>query len=191
MTELEFNQILEEHVEEKTTITVAGACLWYDYSYGKKIANMDDFHMLQKWKATMTDSNLIKGDDHIGLNDARSMYGYGKMKIYSFDPLVFFEKEKEKMLKIIEDCDIFVSHIGPVVPPDIRPEYKNVVTGFYYFDGERYLWADKAPKVWFFGHTHDKTYFQVNNTTLLCNPLGYKSENTGVEIDVVDTTSLY
>ncbi len=184
-------EFLDGNIIEVDGVKIGGCGMWYDYSYGKKIANMDDFSMLQKWKATMNDANLIKGDDHLGLNDTRSMYGYGKMKIYSFDPLVFFDNEKEKMLKIIEDCDIFVSHIGPVVPPDIRPEYKNVVTGFYYFDGERYLWSDKAPKAYIFGHTHDRHEFKVNNTWLFCNPLGYKSEGTGAEIDVFTLEELY
>jgi len=183
-------EFLDGNIVEVDGVKIGGCGMWYDYSYGKKIANMNDFHMLQKWKAVMNDANLIKGDDHLGLNDVRSMYGYGKMKVYSFDPLVFFENEKEKMVKIIEECDIFVSHIGPVVPPNLKPEYQNVDTGFYYFDGERYLWAEKAPKVYIFGHTHDRYEFKVNNTWLMCNPLGYPSENTRGEIEVVDITTL-
>ena len=179
-------EFLDGNVVEVDGVKIGGTSMWYDYSYGKKISNMTDDDMLQKWKTTMNDANLIKGDDHLGLNESYGMYNYGNTTRYSFDPLVFFEKEKEKMLKIIEDCDIFVSHIGPVVPPNIRPEYQNVVTGFYYFDGERYLWADKAPKLWIFGHTHDKYMWKVNDTVLACNPLGYKSEQTENEIDVID-----
>ena len=182
---IETVEFLDGNIVEVDGVRIGGCSMWYDFSYGKKIGNLDDFQMLQKWKSVMNDANLIKGDDYLGSTNSGGMYSYGKTKHYTFDPLKFFEQEKEKFLKIIEDCDVFVSHFGPVVPPDIQPHYKNTTTGFYYFDGERYLWADKAPKLYIFGHTHDTFQFQVNNTILACNPLGYKSENTGVEIEVI------
>lgn len=185
-------EFLDGNIVDVDGIKIGGCGMWYDFSYGIKNFGMNHFAMMHKWKDTMNDARLIKGTDYPKeINDSRAgIYGYGKMTTYTFDPIKFFEAEKEKMLKIIEDCDIFISHIGPVVPPSLKSEYQNVVTGFYYFDGEHYLWNEKAPKLWLWGHTHDQHDFKINNTWLMCNPLGYKSENTGNEISVVDLFDL-
>ena len=185
-------EFLDGNIVEVDGIKIGGLGMWYDFSYGKKNFGMDDSQMLQLWKKKMNDSNLIKGQDSMPeLDDVVTMYGYSKMKFYSFDPLAFFDKELVKMQKIIEECDVFVSHVGPVVPPNIQPDYMDAVTGFYFFDGEQYLWNDKAPKVWIFGHTHDKYEFKVNNTWLMCNPLGYSSDNNEIEIEVIDLDTLH
>jgi len=102
----------------------------------------------------------------------------------------FFELEKEKLEKIIYNCDVFVSHIGPIVPKTLKLEYQNPTTGFYYFDGRKYLENPKAPKLWIFGHSHDSYYFKYDNTTLICNPLGYKHEKMNHEIQVLDLNDL-
>jgi len=186
-------EFLDGNIVEVDGVKIGGCGLWYDGSYAKNVFGYNDTRILQLWKDTMNDANLIIGKDKNvhGLNGVQGMYSYGKTKSYTFDPDLFFQQEKEKLMKIVYDCDIFISHIGPVVPPTIRTEYKTPTTGFYYFDGEHILWNEKAPKVWFSGHTHDKTEFKINNTWLMCNPLGYKSERTGNEIDVIDTESLY
>lgn len=186
-------EFLDGNIVEVDGVKIGGCGLWYDGSYAKKVFGYNDTRTLQLWKDNMNDANLIHGRDgnEPGLNSSQGMYSYGKTKSYTFDPDLFFLKEKEKLMKIVYDCDIFVSHIGPVVPPTIRTQYKTPCTGFYYFDGEHILWDERAPKIWVFGHTHDRYEFKVNNSWLLCNPLGYKSEQTSTEIDVIDIESLY
>ena len=186
-------EFLDGNIVEVDGVKIGGNGMWYDGSYGKKVFGQSDASMLQLWKDRMNDSNLITGTDmgEPGLNSSASMYSYGSMKTYTFDPDKFFLSEKEKMIKIVDQCDIYVSHIGPVVPPSIRPEYMNAVTGFYYFDGEHILWNPKSPKLYIFGHTHDRHEFKINNTWLFCNPIGYKSENHGREIEVIDIDTLY
>jgi len=190
-TDIDTVEFLDGNIIEVDGIKIGGCAMWYDYSYAKKFFNMNDFHMLQKWKQVMNDANYIYGTDHLGLNEVRSMYSYGKTKIYTFDPLLFFESEKDKLLKIIDKVDIFVSHFGPAIPPNLESKYMNIDTGFYYFDGEHYLWGEKAPKLWIFGHTHTKYEWKVNNTWMVSNPLGYKSENTGTSIDIIELDDLY
>lgn len=188
--EIDTVEFLDGNIVEVDDVKIGGCGMWYDFSYGKQIYNMNHFHMMHKWKDTMNDANLIVGNDYPPeINDRREqMYagysGHGP-KTYTFDPIKFFKSEEEKMLKIVEDCDVFVSHMGPVVPPNLPIKFQNVDTSFYYFNGEWILEKEKAPKLWIFGHTHDRYEFKVNNTWLMCNPLGYPSEKTNVEVEVV------
>jgi len=184
-------EFLDGNIVEVDGIKIGGIGGWYDFSYGKKVFNMNSVQMLQRWKEVMTDADRIIGNDRgMGLNDTRAMYGYGKMKMYNFDPVLFFNSEFKKYVSIIDKCDIFVSHVGPVVPPNLKTEYQEPNTGFYYFDGTWQLEQAKAPKLCIFGHTHDRLDFKFNNSWMMCNPLGYKSENTGAEIAVVDLFDL-
>jgi predicted phosphodiesterase len=189
-------EFLDGNIVEVDGVKIGGVGMWYDFSYGFEHYDITELQMMHKWKDAMTDPDLIVGKDRpSSINDSRyeayaGYGGHGKFKIYTFDPIKFFKSEQEKLEKIIEDCDIFVSHIGPVVPPSLRDEYLDVTTAFYYFDGKKYLMSEKAPKLWTFGHTHDRHDFKVNNTHLVCNPLGYKSEAKNHEVAVVDLFNL-
>ena len=190
--EIDTVEFLDGNIVEVDGVKIGGVGMWYDFSYAKQVYNMKHFDIMHKWKDTMNDANLIVGKDYPKeINDSReAMYGGYGYKAYTFDPLDFFAKEQEKMLKIVEECDIFISHIGPLVPPTLPVEYQNPVTAFYYFNGEWILNKEKAPKLWIFGHTHDKYLWKHNNTVLACNPLGYKSENKNAEVEVLDLDDL-
>lgn len=183
-------EFLDGNIVEVDGVKIGGCAMWYDGSYGIKSFGRTKDNMLALWKVSMNDANLIKGID-TDISNPPQMYSYGSYKFYNFNPWTFFEKEKEKMVKIVKECQIFVSHVGPVVPKNLQPKYQSADTGFYYFDGEHYLWDDNAPKLWVYGHTHDMYDFKINNTWLACNPLGYKSENTGAEIQVIEMDNLY
>jgi predicted phosphodiesterase len=184
-------EFLDGGIIDVDGVSIGGCGCWYDFTYGYSQFGLNKFQMMHKWKDHINDANYIKGTDSpTEINDSRTSslgeWGYRKIKQYSFDPIKFFETEKLKLEAIIEKCDIFVSHVGPVVPDTLRPEYQTPVTGCFYFDGLQYLNAEKAPKLWIFGHTHDSYNFKINNTTLMCNPLGYKSENKNTVVATVD-----
>jgi len=157
-------EFLDGNIIEYNGVKFGGCSMWYDFTYGMQMFNQTKEQMLLSWKLHMNDSNYIP----------------------NFNTLEFFESEYKKMENIVEECDVFVSHVGPIVPKNIRASFVNSLTGFYYFDGSEILNVDKAPKLWFFGHTHDKFDFNYNNTRLLCNPLGYISERTQHTIKVIE-----
>ena len=183
-------EFLDGNVVEVDGIKIGGAGMWYDFSYGFK-DGMSHQAMMSLWKTESNDPNLIAGDNAANvLRDKFEMYydNYGGRRRTSctFNPLNFFEKEKEKLAKIVDKSDIFISHMGPYVPPDLNPEFDDSTTGFYFFDGEEYLFSDNAPKLWFFGHVHDRYNFKVGNTKLVSNPLGYKDQKLKHHIQVID-----
>ncbi len=195
--EIDTIEFIDGNIVEVDGVKFGGTSMWYDMSYAKQNFNMNHLQCMQLWKQTMNDANLIVGKDYPPeINESRAdVFGYGNYenhyKKYTFDPIKFFKQEEEKMLKIVEECDVFISHVGPVVPPNLPTQYQNAVTGFYYFNGEWILQKEKAPKLWFFGHTHDRYEFKFNNTWVMCNPLGYKSENINAEVEVIDLDELY
>jgi len=190
--EIDTVEFLDGNIVEVDGVKFGGTGGWYDMSYSKQLFNMNHFNCMHKWKNVMNDANLIVGNDYPPeINDSReAMYGGYKYKAYTFDPMKFFKQEEEKILAIVEECDVFISHVGPLVPPNLPVHFQNVETGFYYFNGEWILNKDKAPKLWIFGHTHDKYLWKHNNTVLVCNPLGYKSENKNNEVEVLDLDNL-
>jgi len=171
---------LDGNYVEFEGLKIGGLPMWYDYSYGLKLGKSEG-EMFQLWKQVMNDSNYIVFDELIGIDALFSMYSFDKPRIIHFNPMKFFGEQKEKLLKIIDKLDIVVSHIGPIVPPNLDLKYQTPSTGFYYFDGEDIL-KQFTPKLWIFGHTHQQFDFMFNKTNLVCNPLGYKSENKGNEI---------
>lgn len=187
-SEIDTVEFLDGNIVEVDGVNVGGCSMWYDFSYAYKNFNYNKGQMIKLWKDVMNDADKIVGYDDLGYTGGGGwgMYSTERFRTFTFDPLKFFEEQKEKMLNIIENCDIFVSHIGPMVPPNLKINYHTPETGFYFFDGEQYLMRDKAPKLWCFGHTHDQFFWKHNKTILACNPLGYKHENLTAEIRVVD-----
>lgn len=194
-SEIDTVEFLDGNIVNVDGVNIGGTGMWYDYSYGIKKYGFGIDLMTQLWKESSNDSNLIVGSDYANtIRDKFEFYydSYGARKRSSctFNPLKFFEQEKEKMVNIIYDCDVFVSHMSPAIPPDLNPEHDNPVAGFYFFDGEQYLFNANAPKLWIFGHLHDRYSYKVGNTTLLSNPLGYKDQKLHHKVVVADLSDL-
>lgn len=194
-SEIDTVEFLDGNIVEVDGVKIGGTGMWYDYSYGIKKYGFSLDLMHQLWKDSSNDSHLIVGDDYANVIRDKfeffyDNYGGRKRSSCTFNPLKFFEKEKEKMEKIVYDVDVFVSHMSPAIPPDLNPEHDNPVAGFYFFDGEQYLFNENAPKLWIFGHLHDRYSYKVGNTTLLSNPLGYKDQKLHHKVVVADLSDL-
>lgn len=99
-----------------------------------------------------------------------------------FDDL--FSEEYKKLERIVDQCDIMISHINPSIDKAHQnPEWKDSPTcGFYSFDGaallERFNGSD-----WIFGHSHYRENYEIpkkdsrQTFTLSVNALGYPDEN--------------
>lgn len=153
-------------------IKFGGAIGWYDGQY-TKLHNINlgqhprdryrHYHDLQDlWCDSMPD------DDIRPLN--------------RFDDL--FSEEYKKLERIVDQCDIMISHINPSIDKAHQnPEWKDHPTGgFYSFDGaallERFNGSD-----WIFGHSHYRGSYEIpkkdsrQTFTLSVNALGYPDEN--------------
>lgn len=153
---------LDGNYVEIDGVKIGGACGWYDYSYG--IENFNYIYTKEMihnhWKEFMNDWKLIKWEDSTGP--------------VIFNPLKYAEEQNKKFASLVEnDCDVFVSHIGPC-HGRLEYEYRVLSTSFYYFDGEEYLYNLDESKTWVYGHTHSTYEYQHSmGCNMITNPLGY------------------
>lgn len=153
---------LDGNVFDYKGCAIGGTMMWYDFSYAEK------FHIHR---------GRFNEMGNIYMPDAERMGFGGRM-----DCEGWFNGEHNKAKKIINECDVFVSHVGPKVPNNLPKKFDNFATGFFYFDGTELLETNKI-KHWVFGHTHDRiveTYAKKNgdSVNLLCNPVGYSGEHS-------------
>lgn len=48
-----------------------------------------------------------------------------------------------------------------------------------------FFYSDNPPEYWIHGHTHDQVDIMVNNTNVVCNPIGYPIEQQRLNSDIV------
>lgn len=159
---------------------------------GKKFAGLGMFW--DKWyynkleKREASDNEVLNFYDNY-MNDSKFiMNGHKPMKIplayggsflkTSFNALEFFECEYQKLQRFndFDDIDVMITHYVPTIPFGIKTKYAmERGTTFYMFNGEKDI-ERISPKVWLFGHMHDKFDFIHKDVRFLCNPSGYPGE---------------
>lgn len=135
---------------------IGGTIGAYDFSYSEKHFGKTFDYMLNEWNDWYDGRHWRLGDKTYAdvIHDE-----FGKL-----DDLVFAQR-----------CNIIVTHIGPMAW-GIPERFHNAETGFFYFDGQRYLDSLPSGSTWVFGHTHDQKILDLGNVRLMCNPLGYPGE---------------
>ncbi|MDD2781922.1 metallophosphoesterase [Sulfuricurvum sp.] len=151
---------LDGNIVEIEGIRFGGCDSWYDGQYVLHNLNPHYEHCMDYvrnlWKYTM--------------NDAHNM-----PNIKRFDEL--WEIEEPKIEAVYQQCDVMITH----VMPSINPEYvdkmyrSDKVTGFFCFDGEKYLKKTTA-HTWIYGHSHMNQDIEVHGVRMLANQLGYRNE---------------
>jgi Icc-related predicted phosphoesterase len=124
------------------------------------------------------------------MNDFRFIRNYGNMcKISANDVIACFEKTKAYIAKSARRDNqdqkvIVVTHHAPSYQ-SVHDVYKHDVemNYAYYTDLDEMMYADDfQADYWLHGHMHNSFEYNINNTTVVCNPLGYsRSENKNFE----------
>lgn len=153
---------LDGSIVEIDGIKFGGTMMWYDGSY-----------LRTKW---------INLEKHEYNKKLRAYYGSfmrdaKKVSHYIED---IFPWQKEKLLSIYKEVDVFISHINPLNKEEyLSSFFKNSDSNaFFSFDGENIL-KESSIKYWFFGHTHEEFEGEFEGIKLYCNPFGYEWENIG------------
>lgn len=149
--------LLDGNIVEYKEKRFGGLCMWYDGSFlKKKYEDITDEEIVLFQKETIPDWKYI--------------YGIGNFQSH-------YIKEFKKLLIIYKNCDIILTHINPISEEfAFSEEYKDSDTnGFFAFDGEDIV-KETPAIVWLYGHTHIPKEFEVHNTKLICNPVGYPAE---------------
>jgi len=172
----EFKQMLQENdikvldgnVYEFDCIKIGGCPMWYN------VSNDDEV-----WKEQSNDSRLIMSR----LEPYYIDYGWGGKDFKpTFDTESYYKSEINK-IKLIKECDIFVSH----VPCDIVNDEKYLgseANKLYHSDNLNELKRMKV-KYHIFGHIHSSINFKKDGVEFICNPLCYPNESYN-EISVLE-----
>lgn len=87
-----------------------------------------------------------------------------------------FEKWREWASTVIDDKTIVMTHHLPSEKCVALRFMMEPTNRWFVGDCEDIILQNK-PLLWIFGHTHTQFDFNINDTRLICNPLGYPGEN--------------
>lgn len=114
-------------------------------------------------------SNPLVMLDRYAINDFNVIKG--------FEPWVYDENRRamEFLQREAPRADIIVTHHVPTVLAT-SARFKTDTTNHYFITDVTRLIQDAQPKLWCFGHTHDRQWLRIDETLLACNPFGYPFE---------------
>lgn len=159
-------------------IIFGGVGMSWDCSFYDHLVNRESttYEILNLFKSSLSDSSLIMQENY---NSYIESGMYSSSINIRFNPFEYFRDEFKK-LRNIESADVMISHYGPVVPEFMPLKYSiDKISTFFFFDGLNEL-KRINPEIWIFGHTHNKYNFRVQNTELMCSPLGYPGRDNNL-----------
>jgi len=157
---------LDGNVININNVNFGGTGSWYD------LYNDD---LIIKWQNVMNDSKLI----YDGI--PQYVYSmYSSPKRIPWNTQLDWNNEYNKLKELSnQKIDVFITHIGLNIP------YENEYNCFYFTDNLDLIKKSGA-KIHIHGHTHENLNYVKNDIKILCNPLGYKSENTNNKIKYIN-----
>lgn len=95
-------------------------------------------------------------------------------EIRDFETWVYAENERAVAMLQAELCedDIVITHHLPSQRSVSSRFRGHPLNPFFVCDLEALI-AERQPRVWLHGHTHDSVRYDIGQTTVLCNPFGY------------------
>lgn len=174
----DFCDLIGVHYLEGTTVDIdgliiGGTGMWY---------NLESDDRLARWNIEMNDANLIMD----GQEPIKYDYGYGSYKKVSrWDSQEHYLKEVERLKQLeYQGVDVLVTHVLPVILPEYKmvEKYRGDKNNIFYMSNNIDIVKAIDPQVTIFGHTHENYDLNIDDYWFVCNPLGYKSEQTNNEI---------
>jgi hypothetical protein len=166
-------------------VRFAGGTLWTDYALGAashrgKQRDMDIAHAMHTCGSLMADHAAIHLDDDM---------------LERWQPehaRVAFHATKIAILDVLRDAfripTVIVTHHAPS-GESVEPRFEHhPTTPAYASDLTELIW-DWQPRLWVHGHLHHTTGYPLGSTGVVCNPMGYGTENPGFKPDLVLTVS--
>lgn len=87
-----------------------------------------------------------------------------------------------------EAPDIVVTHHAPSYL-SVAPRFKGHPETDFFYSRQENLILDMKPKLWVHGHVHDNFDYELGDTRVVCNPLGYPFEKRHwVDVQIVQVS---
>ncbi len=165
---------LDGNVIDINGVRFGGTGGWYS------LPTPDD---ISHWNYSLNDSNLIYDGYPVNL-----AYSYGRAKA-DWDTQKHYREELQKLKDIAkEGCDVLVTHVAQVIPPDkdLPAMYRGDPGNIFYYVDNLDLIKESKTKVHLYGHTHNEHDYVLDGVRCVCNPLGYPKENPNLKIKSFD-----
>lgn len=91
----------------------------------------------------------------------------------------------ESIKRVNADKLIVVTHFSPSMLSS-HPKWGNNPLNRYFHNSLEGLIVEKEPLLWIHGHTHDFCDYNIENTRIFCNPLGYPSEGNIISLQPIE-----
>jgi hypothetical protein len=75
--------------------------------------------------------------------------------------------------EVVRESDVIVTHHLPS-PRSIHPRHTDSPINCFFVCDVEPLIAERQPRLWIHGHTHESMDYAVGRTRVLCNPYGYE-----------------
>ena len=110
----------------------------------------------------------------------RIMHDFSLIK--DFEPWVYEENAAFEQVvdRRLEATDVVLTHHLPAPQSTPMRFARSVANAFFVCDMTSYI-AERQPKLWIHGHTHDRCDYVLGKTRIVANPLGYPSEPRSLE----------
>jgi len=155
--------VLENSFVEIMGYKIIGATLWTDCDKGNPLV-----------------LNYLQGY----LNDFK-IVTYSKIPYKKFWPVDSLIAHKESVNYIAQECEnsdnvIVMSHHAPS-ELSIHSSYKDPMYYYgnrgYFSDLDQFIMDRPQIKLWTHGHMHNNFDYTIGSTRVVCNPMGYRTEN--------------
>ena len=133
---------------------------------------------IETWKRVMNDSTKIY--------DGKGSYSYGMygapVSTPNWKTQEFWLEEKAKLIEVAkEKVDVFITHVALNEPTEDEGMYVDFVgdpNNIFYYTENIELLKSSGCKIHIHGHTHQELDYVKEGIRIICNPLGYPSEQT-------------
>jgi len=96
--------------------------------------------------------------------------------IINIRPWVYYRNQSaQDFLKGLKDVDVVITHHMPT-RFSVAKQFESDPLNRYFLCEMDDVIVDLQPKIWVHGHTHIPFDYQIGETRVICNPLGYPDE---------------
>ena len=153
--------------------------------------DLDNFHWLNK-SSVEIDGQRFLGGTLWFKDDPEAVFFRDKIgdfkHILGLDSWVHSENREavEFLEQDVREGDVVVTHHLPTWM-SVKDKFANSQLNRFYVCDMQHVILDNKPKMWIHGHTHENCDYVLEDTRVVCNPLGYRGHclNQNFNCDLV------
>ena len=160
---------LDDEVKVIDDVAFIGSCLWTSFN------DLDPLAMLHAQRS-MNDFSCIKKRNYEVDGTYGTVINSSKLQpedtvIKHYDSIAFIKEALE--IHCDKKCIVVTHHLPSAL--SVNEKFAGDLLNYAFYTELSDLILDWSPKYWVHGHTHDSCDYEIGETRVLANPLGYHS----------------